>query len=179
MKKSVITTTALILLFFTLTANGQQMKIMTGNEIAFVPEIKGVIEFVDSQLKVAAVHPTSQESEKSIDLKVGDLVLFVNGERVKTLESFNQNYENTTIGEEVKLGIKRGDERFIVSFKKADSSKFKHKIMRMETSEEAEEAIGSMKKEKVMKGVKEVGSDSLKQKEEIIKTKSYKKSDKK
>ncbi|MBU0472990.1 MAG: PDZ domain-containing protein [Bacteroidetes bacterium] len=169
MKKSIFTTTALIMLFFTITTNSQQMKIITGNEIAFVPEIKGIIEFGDSQLKVAAVQPSSQESEKPIDLKVDDIVLFVNGKRVKTLDSFNENYENTTIGEEVKLGIKRGDERFIVSFKKADPTKFKHKIMRMgKNAEHADEAIGSMKKEKVMMNIKEVDADSLKQNKVII-----------
>lgn len=149
MKKSIFYTLAFILFTISLNTFAQkQMKIMTAGEIVLVPEISGVIEYADSELKIAAANMGPQSTTTTIDIKVDDKILFVNGNRVKTLDDFNKHYEGSEIGSEVKLGIKRGDERFIVAFTKADPSKFKHKVMRMEAGDKSEEEIQKTIKKK-------------------------------
>lgn len=126
----IIRNTISAILFFTSISISQQMKIMTDGDAAFVPEIKSIVEYADNKLTISTITNSSNNSE--IDIKNNDEILYINGKRVKSLETFSKQYEGTEIGKEVKLGIKRKEQMLISSFVKQDPSKFKHKIMRVE-----------------------------------------------
>jgi len=59
-------------------------------------------------------------TEREVALEKGDLILMVNGKRVRDVATLREAYDAAGIGEVVKLGIRRGDERFLTSFEKKD-----------------------------------------------------------
>jgi len=60
------------------------------------------------------------DTEREIALEKGDLILMINGQRVRDVATLREAYEAAAVGEVVKLGIRRGDERFLTSFEKED-----------------------------------------------------------
>jgi len=178
MYKNIILKISFILLFFSSLSFSQQMKIISGGEIAFVPEITGIIQYENNKLKIASIN-NAAKGNKKIDLQPEDEILFVNGNRVKSLESFNKYYEMTEIGAEVKFGVKRENQMLIATFIKEDPSKSKHRIMRMEgePGTKIPEKI-EMKNGKILMDGKETNIDSLKRAGIKIKTKSTNKKNK-
>ena len=151
--------------------NAQQMKVISGGEISFIPEIRGIVELRENKLIISSLN--DQAGGDKINLKLEDEIMYVNGTRIKSLDSFEKNYEKTEIGTEVKLGIKRNGELMITSFTKQDPSSFKHKIMRLEGPSDGTKIDKvEMKNGKVYMDGKEVNIDSLKQEGVMIKTKS-------
>ena len=71
----------------------------------------------EDEVRLMAIIPGT---EREIALEKGDLVMMVNGQRVRDVATLRDAYEATGIGEVVKLGIRRGDERFLTSFEKKD-----------------------------------------------------------
>ncbi len=59
-------------------------------------------------------------TEREVALQKGDLILMVNGKRVRDVATLREAYDAADIGEVVKLGIRRGNERFLTSFEKKD-----------------------------------------------------------
>ena len=59
--------------------------------------------------------------DRQVPLKKGDLVLMIDGKRVRDVASLREIYEGAAVGDTVKLGFRRGDERFLTSFEKEDS----------------------------------------------------------
>lgn len=60
------------------------------------------------------------EANRDLDVEKGDEVLMINGERIRSIEDLRELYEGLEKGEEVKLGLKRGAERFLVRFTRED-----------------------------------------------------------
>ncbi|MEM7584142.1 MAG: PDZ domain-containing protein [Acidobacteriota bacterium] len=65
-----------------------------------------------------AVRP---ESNRALDVRQGDAVLMMNGERIRSLEALRELYEATPEGDEVKLALKRDARRFLVAFAKSSA----------------------------------------------------------
>ena len=171
MKSQIIIKSIYLLLILTSISISQQMKIISGGEVTFIQEIMGLVEFKNEKLKISSIRSKSE----NINLKVSDEILYVNGNRVKTLESFKEHYENIKIGNQVKLGVQRAENMLIASFTKKDPSKSKHKIMRIEGNGEGKTPQKvEMKNGKVIMDGKEVSIDSLKKSGVRIKTKSVK-----
>ncbi len=62
------------------------------------------------------------EENRDLDLRQGDAVLMINGERIRSLGRLRTLYEKVTEGEQVKLALKRGEQRFLVAFSKGAGS---------------------------------------------------------
>jgi len=62
------------------------------------------------------------QENRSLDLREGDRVLMMNGQRIRSADALRELYEAVEEGGEVKLALERGDERFLVSFEKGDGS---------------------------------------------------------
>ena len=121
---------SLILLFTAVSIQAQQIKMMSEGDVEMLPEIKSVVLFEDGKL-VIGPSPAADQREKEyqdLDLQSGDEIQFVNGKRVKTMEEFKKNYKTIKTGDEVKFGIKRDTQRFIVAFKKAEGVKGEPRI---------------------------------------------------
>ena len=119
-----------ITLVFAASINAQQIKMISEDDAEMLPEIKGVVLFEDGKI-VIGPSPSADQREneyQDLDLQSGDEIQFVNGKRIKTMEDFKKNYHAIKTGEEVKFGINRNNQRFIVTFKKAEAMKGEPKI---------------------------------------------------
>lgn len=70
----------------------------------------------------ARILPKEMRSEENrdVDVEKGDEVLMMNGERIRSIADLRKLYEGLGKGQEVKLGLKRGSERFLVRFTRQD-----------------------------------------------------------
>ena len=60
------------------------------------------------------------EANSDADVAKGDEVLMMNGERIRSIADLRELYQDIEVGDEVKLGLKRGSERFLVRFTRED-----------------------------------------------------------
>jgi S1-C subfamily serine protease len=88
------------------------------------------------EIKFLHVAPADMRPKayKDIDVQAGDVVLMCNGKRLKTLKELEAAYNETAVGAEFKMGVRRQEERFIVSFQKADSKDLPQMVMQMATT---------------------------------------------
>jgi len=70
-----------------------------------------------SDLKVMVLLP---DADPKLEIKKDDLLLMINGKRVKDMAALRAAYESAPVGDEVKVGFRRGDRRFLSSFAKKD-----------------------------------------------------------
>ena len=77
------------------------------------------LEQGSSDLKVMVLLP---DADPEGDIKRNDLLLMINGKRVKDMATLRAEYESASAGDEVKVGFRRGDRRFLSSFEKEDQA---------------------------------------------------------
>lgn len=101
-------------------SNAQQVKIFTGGDAEFMPEFNGVVVFEKDKLILNLNIPADMRAKEyqEVDLQNGDEIQFVNGKKIKTIKDFKKYYTGTRTGGEVKLGLMRNGQRYIVGFKK-------------------------------------------------------------
>ncbi|MCK6560641.1 PDZ domain-containing protein [candidate division KSB1 bacterium] len=104
-----------------------------------LPELGAVIIGGEKEIKFEAVMPSEHRPKayKDIDLQSGDLILMMNAKRVKSAKEIEEIYSGLKVGEEVKLGIKRKEERFIVTFSKADPKDLPQRMMMVMNTDNA------------------------------------------
>ena len=87
-------------------------------EIFLMNELSAIISEKDGVVIVEHAMPTDQRPEnyRDIDFKQGDEVLMANANRVKLVKDLEKIYNELEVGETMKLGVRRGEEMFIVSF---------------------------------------------------------------
>ena len=61
------------------------------------------------------------EENHDLDVKKGDEILMMNGERIRSISTLRELYQGLEIGDEVKLGLKRDSQRFLVRFDKSEN----------------------------------------------------------
>jgi len=116
--KSILLLMLIPALFF-----AQIKKIITKDgEIFEISEIGGIVIKESDKLKVDMVMPSENRNKiyKDVDVIKGDLVLMMNGKKVDDVSAAKEIYEKLKPGEEIKLGIQRGQQMFITRLKKAD-----------------------------------------------------------
>ena len=137
-------TLAVLIFAMTVITPDQHMKVMNADEITFIDELMGIAQYQDGSLVITSLNNKGSllDEYKDIDIQLNDVIIYTNGKPIKSLEDFKEVYGNIAVGEEVKLGIRRGEEMFIVNFKRMDSSKIKRKIITMDVDSDG----GDMKK---------------------------------
>ncbi|MFQ5630437.1 MAG: PDZ domain-containing protein [bacterium] len=115
----------------------QEIQASGQGEIFMIPELSALLREQGEVVKVEMAMPvdTRPKAYKAVDVKSGDIVLYLNGTRIKTLKIFTSIYDSLQAGELVEIGLKRGDMRFISSFKKADPKNMPKRKMMMMTSD--------------------------------------------
>lgn len=85
-------------------------------------ELGGLVVADGKNLIVRFVSPPANRKApyKEVDLREGDVLLMVNGKRVKSVNELKAAYGAIAVGAEVKVGLERGKEMLIVAFPKAD-----------------------------------------------------------
>lgn len=99
-------------------------------------ELGAVVVDDGKAIKFLHVAPADMRPKayKDLDVKAGDVVLMCNGKRLKTLKELEAAYKETAVGAEFKMGVRRQEERFIVSFAKADPKDLPQMVMQMATT---------------------------------------------
>ena len=94
-----------------------------GNEgdvdILFISEL-GVVVGMNEDATDLVVMVLMPDADPAMEVTRDDLLLMINGKRVKDMAALRAEYEASAAGDEVKLGFRRGDRRFLASFEKAD-----------------------------------------------------------
>ncbi len=118
----------LLFLFFTCsfsasTSLAQQMVFRSSDDGSMaIMAIPGGMLIVEGQeeARVRRSMAPAQSGTEGIDVKEGDLIIFLNGTRITSTNQLNALYEKVEIGTEVKLGIQRGENKMIRAFKKPE-----------------------------------------------------------
>jgi hypothetical protein len=71
------------------------------------------------------------DRESDVDLQRDDLLLMLNGERVRDMATLRAAYETAAAGDEIKMGFRRGDRRFLASFEKQDAPPGERRVVMM------------------------------------------------
>ena len=110
-----------------------QKKTTAGENVLFLQELAVLISEKDGMVKIETVLPISARPEeyKDLDIKEDDEILMVNAKRIKSVDDFNKIHEELEIEETIKMGIRRGEEMFIVEFKKIDPENLPNREMRI------------------------------------------------
>lgn len=95
---------------------------LSSGEDIFIHEIGAMIAMEEDKMKVLDVMPKDvrRKEYKDVDIQEGDVVVMVNGNRMKSALDLKKIYEEAAIGSEIKFGIRRGDQPMIVGVRKAD-----------------------------------------------------------
>lgn len=115
--------TILLTLLIPVIMFGQMKRVITNaGDIFEIPELGGLVLQEKDQLRVDNVISAEHRGKtyKNVDIKNGDIIMMMNGRKLDKARSASEIYENLKPGDEVKFGIKRGEQMFIASFKKAD-----------------------------------------------------------
>lgn len=126
--------TALLFWGASQTAQAQAvMHKMEGEGFFIIQETGALVVQNKDTLKVDLLPPAEARLKDyaSVDLKVGDIILLLNGKKVTTAKQFEELYKAIKAGEEVSLGIKRDGGLRIVKFVRADESKLPKRQMMM------------------------------------------------
>jgi S1-C subfamily serine protease len=62
------------------------------------------------------------EEFRNVNMETGDLLAMLNGKKVASVKDFEARYEAIVTGADVKIGIKRGTQLVMASFKKPDAA---------------------------------------------------------
>lgn len=126
-----------------------------------LPEVGAVIMSKGSEIKVEVAIPVDHrlKAYRDIDLQTGDLILMMNAKRLKSAQEMEEIYNSLKVGEEVKLGIKRNEARFIVSFAKADPKDLPQRTMMVMATDDTPEGGQAVPKRRIVMGGQEFSGD--------------------
>lgn len=148
---------AIFIALATTVLSAQEMRFQSAGEgeVFMIPEVSAVLRAEGEIVKVEMAMPVESRpaAYKDIDIKTGDIVLYLNGKRIKALKEFTSIYDSVKIGELVEIGLKRDDMRFISSFKKADPKDLPQRrtiVMRSDGGQVTTTDVGSDGKRMVM-----------------------------
>lgn len=134
-RKTMLFALAILIILIAQTLTAQVMIKKAGPReggMFFLNELAAIISEKDGTIIVEHVMPNDQrpESYRDIDFKPGDEILMVNANRVKLVKDLEKIYNELEVRETMKLGMRRGEEMFIISFNKMDPEKLpKRKLM--------------------------------------------------
>lgn len=111
-----------IILAEPLSAQVQRTMSFDASTSFLLRELSAMIVQNENGLQVEMIMGGGNPTDQSItdDLKRGDLLLMMNGKRVSEVAIMRELYNSLPDGEEIKVGVRRGDARFIVRAQKGD-----------------------------------------------------------
>jgi hypothetical protein len=162
--KSVATTILLLFAIAVTSLQSQQIKTFNAKDGQFLSEVKGMVVFKTGKLILEFIAPSDQREDdyKKVDLQTGDEIQFISGKKANSIEDFKKYYEEIKEGNELKLGIKRGEVRMIVAFKKGKTLKGAMKVMTFTSDGNNSGKSIKITNGKAMINGKEINLDSLK-----------------
>jgi len=103
-------------------SGGARTMRFNANSVVFIRELGAIVALEQKALVVKMVAPKEGRSKEAadVDLQVNDEVGMANGKRVTTIKEFRTLYEETPVGSEFKMGVRREGRAVIISFKKKE-----------------------------------------------------------
>ncbi len=108
------------------------------DEVFFLQELGALIMQDEETIRVDFVAPTDNRTKeyRSVDIESGDVIVMLNGKRVKSVKDLRASYEEAEVGEDIKFGMKRDKRMMIVTFPKADPESAPQQQMMMVTMDD-------------------------------------------
>jgi hypothetical protein len=134
--------TALLLMVY--PAKAQETRTMTfdASTSLMLQEFQAMLVEEDGEIKVKIKMGSSDKPGDK--LEQGDFIIMMNGKRTKTITELRELYESLKKDEEVKIGVRRGNERFILRKIKGDIPEGegggRRMVMKMDTEGDGEPA---------------------------------------
>lgn len=102
-------------------AQAQRTMSFDANTSLILRELNAVIVQNDDGIQVDMIMGGHNEATGSEDdLQRGDIILMMNGERITEITGMRKIYEDLQEEDEIKIGVRRGEQRFIVRASKGD-----------------------------------------------------------
>ena len=126
----------------------KMVRIEGGGPIIILPEIMVVVAEEEGKIfvKIELPRRPGAKPDGGPRLAENDVVLRVNGKKIASVAELKKLYEAAKPGDEIKIGAQRGEERFIVSFIKADPKDMPEGMM-IKTMAVPADSAGGEKKE--------------------------------
>ncbi|MBO6525377.1 MAG: hypothetical protein JJ971_16225 [Balneolaceae bacterium] len=108
--------------FFPSLSEAQQMQRMEfdASTSMMLQEFQAMLVFENDEIAVR-MRMGGGEAEEGVDrLEQGDVILMMNGKRATDIETLRSIYESVEADQEIKIGVRRGNERFILNAIKGD-----------------------------------------------------------
>ncbi len=153
------TNVAILLILFS-SIGFSQVKIMAKpGEMFDFKELGAIVLLKENKVKVEFVMPEHARhvDYRDVDIQKNDEIIIINGTKISTTVELEKNYNDLSVGDEIKLGIKREDKLMIISFKKVDPESLpKRQMMKIKVDDDpsgaAQEVEINGKKHKVKNG---------------------------
>lgn len=114
-------------------SHGSMTMTFSADDAMFLPGVGAMVVATDGKLRVDFIAPPEQRDQayREVDIQEGDVLMMVNGKRVKSIEKLRELFEGLEVGAEIKLGLKRDKSIVIASFAKPDDSQMGGMVMMM------------------------------------------------
>lgn len=133
------------ILFSLLNFTFAQVKIMAKpGELFDLSELGTIVLMKENKVLVEIVLPAEARHSdyRDIDIRKDDEILYVNGTKIKNTIELEKLYNETKIGNEIKLGIKRNKDLALIAFKKIDPESLPKRQMMKVSMKEGESNDG-------------------------------------
>lgn len=138
--RSLIPLIAIIATLLVTPSKAQETRTMTfdASTSLMLHEFQAMLVEEDGEIKVRMRMGNS--SEPGDKLERGDLIIMMNGKRAGNITQLREIYESVPKDDEIKIGVRRGNERFILRKTKGDAPEGGPRVvMRMETEGDGEQ----------------------------------------
>ena len=114
-------------------SKGGKMMTFSAENSMLIPGLTAMISSADNKLKVDFIPPADQRDPayKKIDIMQGDILMMLNGKRLKSIAQLRELYDGLEVGTEIKVGLMRGKNMVMASFPKADGSQMGGMVMQV------------------------------------------------
>lgn len=119
-KLSILLASVLILVPHILEARQAQTMTFDASTSLILQEFTALLAIEEDEIRVRLQMSRSDNESGEDRLETGDVILMMNGKRATDIETLRSIYEGIEDSEEIKIGVRRGEERFIMSAKKGD-----------------------------------------------------------
>jgi len=160
MKRKFLFSLFFTVLFFSNSVFSQIMIKAKPGEMINLAEIGSIVLQKDDKIVVEFVMPKDSRPKgyDMVDIQQGDVIFMVNGKKIKHVKELTGIYENLKTGENLKIAVKRGDNKRMLWFSKADPENLpKRKMVKMTVGEDGKKKVESenMSDEELKKVMKE------------------------
>jgi C-terminal processing protease CtpA/Prc len=117
-------------------------------------ELGAIMVQDSSALRVVTVAPAQQRpaAYRDVDLREDDVIALVNGKRTPGSKAIKEIYDGLKVGETFTMGVRRGEERLLVSLSKADPATLPHMKLKVMSQDDNSQTFPAVGVELQMKG---------------------------